>query len=144
MAVLFGVLILMAGVLAYLFFITVLRAWVLTKLWAWFLVPIFGWQPLPLIGALGIALIVAYLCKDPNFNAGNPDWTKEQKIGYGVMMPVLIPLSTLFVAWLYLQFAGPVPPRIEEQPVVPVAITQTVSPVSPVVPVEAVEAVEAP
>jgi hypothetical protein len=69
------------------------RGYVLCLLWAWFMVPTFKAPELSIPAAIGVALVVSYLCRD-----GKPsekDKTFAQQLATGAVTVALSPLIAL-------------------------------------------------
>lgn len=81
-------------------FAVVLRGWVLSILWGWFMVPVFGLPHLSVVQAIGVAMVVGFLCHE------NTDTKKNEEKGFAwsLSMVAVIPLLSLFIGWIIHSF----------------------------------------
>ena len=79
---------------------TILRGYVLTILWAWFIIPTFPSMPvLHVVPALGISLMINYLCKDGNLDK-NEDEDKWVAFSKAIILAIAKPFMVLGIAWI--------------------------------------------
>lgn len=75
------------------------RGYVLTKLWIWFIVSTFGASPLRIAEAIGVALVVSFLCYQYN-SYEDKDASASERLIKGISVALLSPAVVLLVGWI--------------------------------------------
>ena len=82
------------GIVAVVFLLTLLRAFVLINLWGWFIVPLFQLPALNYPYAIGLSLVIGLFFVNKVQSEGKEYWI-------GV---ILSPLLALFIGWIVQMF----------------------------------------
>ena len=93
MTALFGFLTLLTALFAYILFVGVFRAYVLTQLWAWFIVPL-GLEQIGLWHAWGLAMIIGMFTVKASDYKSDEKKDMTEKIGLFIS-----PVITTLVVW---------------------------------------------
>lgn len=89
-----GALLVIAGIIAYLVGVVMLRGWVMSILWAWFITP-FG------LPAIGIAWAIGLSAVATMFTANLADTSdKDGDTGSKLLQPIVFSLLALFMGWI--------------------------------------------
>lgn len=94
---------LLAGLVGFSIVGAILNGWALSVLWGWFVVPLFNLPQLTIIQAIGLAMVVGFLTKDYS-PAKYKDMTLEERIGNLISITVFLPIMSIAMGWLVLQF----------------------------------------
>lgn len=82
--------------------------WALSKIWNWFIPPIFALPTLQIMQAVGVSLTFQLFIRTNKLKRESSDTkfdSDTEKLVYNVLEIVFVPLFSVGVAWIVLQFA---------------------------------------
>jgi len=85
------------GVLAFVFLMSILRGVVFSQMWGWFVVP-FGVQEIGIAWALGLSLMISFLTYQSDVTKEKGEWLEK------ALQAFFLPVCAWGFGWVYYQF----------------------------------------
>lgn len=87
---------------------TLMNGWALSTIWNWFMVPIFTLPALTLWQAMGVSMVFELFTGTNRAKKNSSDTsgkTYTEVLVESLALVILVPLASVVVAWIVLQFA---------------------------------------